>query len=310
MSTVLQTTLRTPVTFEGRGLHTGRACRVELRPMAAGSGIVFERSDIDGTDAVIPARWDLVTVSPLNTRLRNGAGVEISTIEHVMAALAGCGIHNAKVVVSGPELPIMDGSSAAFVRGIVDAGVVGQSAPLRAIEILKPVRAEKGEAHATLLPATSLQIDFTIDFEDPAIGRQQKILNMANGSFVRELCDSRTFCRQADVDAMHANGMALGGSLNNAVVVDGNEVLTPGGLRHKDEAVRHKMLDALGDLYTAGAPILGRYVGVKAGHAVTNQLLHALFADVSAWRWVTCDAHIAARLPGVGVSRADLFAVA
>ena len=298
------------MTFEGRGLHTGRVCRVDVRPAAVDSGVVFRRSDVDGADAIIPAHWDRVIVSPLNTRLCNEAGTTISTIEHVMAALSGCGIHNAEVVVSGPELPIMDGSSAAFVRGIVHAGVIGQSAPLRAIEILKPVSVEKGGASASLLPATSLQIDFTIDFEDPAIGRQQKTLNMANGSFVRELCDSRTFCRQSDVDAMHANGMALGGSLSNAVVVDGNKVLTPGGLRHKDEAVRHKMLDALGDLYTAGAPILGRYVGVKAGHAVTNQLLRELFSDRSAWRWVTCDAQIAARLPGVGVSKADLFAVA
>lgn len=298
------------MTFEGRGLHTGSACRVSLQPANVDRGIVFERSDVEGLDSFIPAKWDMVTVSPLNTRLQNAAGTTISTVEHVMAALAGCGVHNARVVVNGPEMPIMDGSSAAFVRGIVDTGVVVQSAPLKVIEILKPIHVEKGDASASLLPATSLQIEFTIEFADPAIGRQQKTLNMANGSFVRELCDSRTFCRQSDVDAMRANGMALGGTLNNAVVVDGDEVLTPGGLRHQDEAVRHKMLDALGDLYTAGAPILGRYVGVKAGHAVTNRLLTALFADPTAWRYVTCDAQTAARLPGVGVTKADLFAVA
>jgi UDP-3-O-[3-hydroxymyristoyl] N-acetylglucosamine deacetylase len=161
-----------------------------------------------------------------------------------------------------------------------------------------------------LSPATTLQISFEIDFADAAIGRQTKTLSMANGTFVRELCDSRTFCRQADVDAMRANGLALGGTLMNAVVVDGTQVLSPGGLRHSDEAVRHKMLDALGDLATAGAPILGRYTGVRAGHGLTNKLLTALFDQPDAWRWVTCDVATAARLPGVGVKPADLALVA
>ncbi|MDO7632127.1 MAG: UDP-3-O-acyl-N-acetylglucosamine deacetylase, partial [Loktanella sp.] len=209
-----------------------------------------------------------------------------------------------------PEVPIMDGSSAAFVRGIVEAGLTLHAAPLYAIEILREVEVVDGPAMARLSPATSLQIEFNIDFADAAIGHQEKTLNMANGTFVRELCDSRTFCRSSDVDAMRANGLALGGTLENAVVVDGDQVLSPGGLRHADEAVRHKMLDALGDLYTAGAPIMGRYTGQRAGHAMTNRLLKALFADPTAWRFTRCDAKIAARLPGVGVSKADLFAVA
>lgn len=304
----MQTTLQTSVAFEGRGLHTGQDVRVVLRPAAAGTGIVFCRMDLGGVR--IAARWDNVLVSPLNTRLENADGVTVSTIEHLMAALAGCGVHNVLVEISGGEVPIMDGSSAAFVRGIVDAGLVRLDAPLRAIEVLEEVSVSHGVASASLSPATSLQIAFQIDFADAAIGHQEKTLNMANGSFVRELCDSRTFCRQADVDAMRANGLALGGTLQNAVVVDGAEVLTPGGLRHADEAVRHKMLDALGDLYTAGAPMIGRYTGNRAGHAVTNKLLRALFARPEAWRYVTCDAQIAARLPGVGVSKADLSYVA
>lgn len=304
----MQTTLQSSVTFEGRGLHTGQDVRVCLRPAAAGVGIVFRRMDLDGV--AIAARWDNVLVSPLNTRLENADGVTVSTIEHLMAALAGCGVHNVTVEISGGEVPIMDGSSAAFVRGIVDAGVVRLGAPLRAIEILEEVSVHHDAATASLSPATSLQIQFQIEFADAAIGHQEKTLNMANGSFVRELCDSRTFCRQADVDAMRANGLALGGTLHNAVVVDGADVLTPGGLRHADEAVRHKMLDALGDLYTAGAPIIGRYTGTRAGHAMTNKLLRALFARPDAWRYVTCDAKIAARLPGVGVSKADLSYVA
>lgn len=281
-----------------------------VRPADAGHGIVFRRSDLAPGTADLPARFDQVTVSTLNTRLSNAAGVTISTIEHIMAALAGCGVHNALICVDGPEVPIMDGSASAFVRGILEAGVRDQPAPLRAIEILKPVTVREAERWASLSPAPGLQISFTIDFADAAIGRQTKTLNMANGSFVHELADSRTFCRAGDIDAMRAQGKALGGTLENAVVVDGADILTPGGLRHADEAVRHKMLDALGDLYTAGAPILGRFVAVRGGHALTNSLLHALFAQPDAWRWVTCDASTAARLPGVGVTKADLYSVA
>ena len=305
----MQTTLKTDVIFEGTGLHSGEAVRVVLHPAPANSGIVFRRTDVTGRPT-LPALFADVIVSPLNTRLSNADGVTVSTIEHLMAALAGCGVHNALIDIDGPEVPILDGSAAAFVRGVVAAGLTRLSAPLRAIEILRDVEVSEGGATAKLSPATTLQIEFDIEFPDAAIGKQQKTLNMANGAFVRELCDSRTFCRSSDVAAMHANGLALGGSIENAVVVDGEKVLTPGGLRHADEAVRHKMLDALGDLYTAGAPILGRYTGSRAGHAMTNKLLRALFDQPDAWRFVTCDVKIAARLPGVGVSMADLEAVA
>ncbi|MFQ1699780.1 UDP-3-O-acyl-N-acetylglucosamine deacetylase [Loktanella agnita] len=305
----MQTTLKTKVVFDGTGLHSGMPVRVVLHPAAANAGISFRRVDLSGMP-VLAARWDQVVVSPLNTRLINADGVTVSTIEHLMAALAGCGVHNVMVDIDGPEVPILDGSAAAFVRGIVQAGLRPLLAPLHAIEVLKDVEVSDGAARARLSPATSLQIDFSINFVDAAIGQQQKTLNMANGAFVRELCDSRTFCRSADVDMMRANGLALGGTVENAVVVDGDQVLTPGGLRHADEAVRHKMLDALGDLYTAGAPILARYTGQRAGHAITNRLLHALFDQPDAWRWVNCDAKVAARLPGVGVSMADLHAVA
>lgn len=305
----MQTTLKSDVIFEGIGLHSGAAVRVILHPAAGNTGVVFRRTDVTGMPK-LPARWNDVIVSPLNTRLTNADGVTVSTIEHLMAALAGCGVHNVLVDIDGPEVPILDGSAASFVRGIVEVGLRRLSAPLRAIKVLHDVSVSHGDATATLSPSTTLQIDFEIAFDDAAIGRQKKTLNMANGAFVRELCDSRTFCRSADVDAMRANGLALGGSVENAVVVDGDQVLTPGGLRHADEAVRHKMLDALGDLYTAGAPILGRYTGTRSGHALTNKLLRALFAQPDAWRWVDCDVKTAARLPGVGVSMADLDAVA
>lgn len=305
----MQTTLKSVVTFEGIGLHTGAAVTLVLRPAPANTGIVFRRVDLPD-QPMLPAIWYQIVVSPLNTRLTNADGVIVSTVEHLMAAFAGTGLHNVIVDIDGPEVPIMDGSAAAFVRTIVDTGLTRLSAPLYAIEILRDVLVVDGASSAKLSPATSLQIAFDIDFADAAIGHQAKTLNMANGAFVRELCDSRTFCRSADVDAMRANGLALGGTLENAVVVDGDQVLSPGGLRHADEAVRHKMLDALGDLYTAGAPIFGRYDGVRAGHAMTNRLLQALFAQPDAWRRVLCDAKIAARLPGVGVTKADLYAVA
>ena len=304
----MQSTLATSVTFTGTGLHSGRPSRAVLHPAEAGTGIIFVRTDLDRAE--IPALWNHVHVTPLNTRIENADGVSVSTIEHLMAALAGCGLHNVRVELSGPEVPILDGSAARFVRGIMQAGTRRQDANLQVIEVLRPVEVTRGAAIARLEPSPAPVLDFMIDFPDAAIGHQSLVLEMSNGRFVRELCDSRTFCRQSDVDAMRADGLALGGSLDNAVVVDGDQVLTPGGLRHSDEAVRHKMLDAMGDLATAGAPILGRYVGRKAGHAITNDLLHALFADPSVWQWRTCDPSLGARLPGAGIVQADLVAVA
>ena len=252
-----------------------------------GHGIIFRRTDVTAGQGDIPARWDLVHQSPLCTKLVNEHDVSISTVEHVMAALVGCGIHNATVEVDGPEIPILDGSSAAFVRGILSKGIRQLAAPLTALRVVKPVSVQRDAAWARLVPHDTLLIEFKIEFEDAAIGEQRKLLNMSNGSFVRELSNSRTFCRKADVDVMRANGLALGGTLENAVVVDGDDVLSPGGLRHADEAVRHKMLDALGDLGLAGVPILGHYQGFRAGHALTNDLLRALFATPDAFELVS-----------------------
>jgi UDP-3-O-[3-hydroxymyristoyl] N-acetylglucosamine deacetylase len=306
----LQTTIKSPVSFKGTGLHSGAPVRLTIHPASAEYGIWFRRADISVGDALIPAKWDAVVSSSLCTKLRNAAGAEVSTVEHVMAALAGCGVHNALVEVDGPEVPILDGSAAPFVDGILASGVRQLAAPVRAIEILRPVTVRIGSASATLSPADIFEIEFAIEFDEEAIGHQSKTLNMANGAFVRELCDSRTFCRQSDVEEMRANGLALGGTLANAVVVDGGCVLSPGGLRHRDEAVRHKMLDALGDLALAGVPIFGRYSGNRAGHALTNKLLRALFAQPDAFRMVICDDDAALRLPGVGVRHADVPAVA
>ncbi len=306
----VQTTLKSAVSFTGVGLHSGRPVGVTVYPASAEYGIWFRRTDIHGADPMVAARWDAVEIAPLCTRLVNGSGVSVSTVEHLMAALSGCGIHNALIEIDGPEVPILDGSSAPFVEGFVNRGVRPLRAPIRAIRVLEPVEVRQDEAVARLDPADALEIDFSIEFAEAAIGAQSKRLHMANGAFVRELCDSRTFCRRADIDVMHANGLALGGSLENAVVVDGDTVLSPGGLRHEDEAVRHKMLDAVGDLALAGAPLLARYTGIRAGHALTNRLLRELFSRPQAYRMTLCDAATAARLPGIGVGRADLTGLA
>ncbi len=307
----LQTTVKAPITFDGIGLHSGHPARVTICPASAEHGIWFKRVDISLGDTLVPARWDIVEQSPLCTKLVNRAGVSVSTVEHLMAALAGCGVHNALIEIDGPEVPILDGSSHPFVQGILARGVREVLAPVRAIEVLEPVTVETQHGWARLSPAQGLTMDFHIDFTDAAIGKQDRTLDLANGAFVRELCDSRTFCRQADVDHMQSNGLALGGKPGeNAVVFDGDQVTSPGGLRHADEPVRHKMLDALGDLALAGAPIIGHYEGCRAGHAMTNSLLRKLFATPGAFRMVVCDDTVAAKLPGAGVHRDEIPAVA
>lgn len=296
----MQTTIATKAQFRGVGLHSGASVRLAVLPAPADHGIVFVRTDLDR--ARIPARWDNVVPSQLCTLIDDGHGASVSTIEHIMAALAGTGINNAVVEVNGPEAPILDGSSAQFVQGILEAGLrYNDEAPLRAIRVLRPVEVEQGPAFARLSPADNLGIDFEIDFTDAAIGHQEKSLDMANGSFVHELMDSRTFCRQSDVIAMQKNGLALGGTYLNAVVIDGDKVLSPGGLRHPDEAVRHKMLDAMGDLALAGAPLLAQYTGHRAGHAMTNRLLRALFAQPDAWEWAAVTPAMQRRMPGAGI---------
>ncbi len=302
----VQQTLRSSVTFTGVGLHSGAGVRMTVHPASANYGIWFRRTDVATGDPLIPARWDAVVPSKLCTLIENGEGLSVSTIEHVMAALAGCGIHNALIEIDGPEVPILDGSARPFVQRFLKAGLMPQDAPVRALRILTPVEVREGEAVARLEPGDMLEIDFRIDFAEPGIGAQEMHLSMANGAFVRELCDSRTFCLQSDVERMRASGLALGGTYDNAVVFDAGRVLTPGGLRHRDEPVRHKMLDALGDLALAGGPILGRYTGNRAGHALTNRLLRTVFLRPETHAWVDCARPTGRKLPGMGVVPADI----
>ncbi len=301
----MQKTLKSDVVFTGVGLHEGRDVTLRVRPAAAETGIWFRRMDIADRDGFISANWRFSVHTALCTRLVNAEGVRVSTVEHVMAALAGCGVSNAILELDGPEIPIMDGSALDFVRGFLNVGLINQLKSVRALEILKPVEVHENGAYAALFPFSGMEMDFSIDFPDSAIGQQSKSINLANGSFVHELCDSRTFCRQSDVALMQSNGLALGGTLLNAVVVDGAEVLSPGGMRHADEPVRHKMLDAMGDLALAGGPIIGRYVGRRAGHTVTNKLLRKLFKQASNFQMVECDPEVSQRLPGAGLVQQD-----
>jgi len=281
----MQSTLSKSVSFTGVGLHGGKPARMAIRPAPAGAGVWFCRVDVSDRDQMIPARHDAVSDTRLCTVLTNPAGVSVSTVEHVMAALAGCGVDNALIDIDGPEIPIMDGSAQVFVDAIQTAGLSFTDTPRRALRILSPVMVERGDARAELHPADAFAMDFSIAFDDAAIGRQRHAMTLGADGFARDLADCRTFTRLAEIEQLRAHGLALGGSLDNAVVVDGARVLNPGGLRRPDEFVRHKMLDAVGDLALAGAPIIGRYVGDKAGHALTNTLLRALFARPDAWRW-------------------------
>jgi len=276
-------TLKAPIGCVGTGLHSGRRAALTLRPAAAGTGIVFRRADL-GID--IPATFDRVVDTRLCTAIGEGEA-RVATIEHVMAALAGTGIDDAIVEVDGPEVPIMDGSAAPFVFLIDCAGIVTTAAPRAAIEVLRPVRVEEPNgAFAELLPGreNALDAELEIDFPNTAIGRQALAMRFSTHGFRDTLADARTFTLAEDVARLRAAGLAQGGSLANAVVVDGPLVLNPGGLRHADEFVRHKLLDAVGDLALAGAPIRGRFRGAKSGHALNNRVLRALFADAANWR--------------------------
>ena len=303
----MQRTLKSNINIVGVGLHSGRPARLQILPAAANMGIWFRRSDVRESDNMIPALWDMVGDTLLSTCIENEAGVSVSTIEHLMAALSGCGVHNAIIEIDGPEVPILDGSAERFVAEIRRAGLVEQGQTVAVLEICAPVRIEKGDAYAELSPLDHFEIDFSIDFSGTIIGRQSAVLDMRNGNFVHEIADCRTFCRAEDVDTMRAAGRALGGSLENALVVEGDHYQNPEGPRRDDECVRHKMLDALGDLYLAGAPVLGRYRGFKSGHNLTNQLLRKLFATPGAARLRLAHPHELALLPGPDMQEFSLL---
>lgn len=280
---VMQKTLKSSINCTGVALHSGEKVTMTLKPAPVDTGIVFKRVDIAGKGAEIPATWDRVVDTRMNTTIGNEDGVTVSTIEHLMAALAGCGINNAMVEINGPEVPVMDGSSAPFVFLVECAGIEEQDVPLKVIRIKKPVMLNEEEVQAKLEPDNKFSISFEIDFEGTAIARQSIGIGLVNGTFKKELSRARTFGFLHQVEQLRAAGLARGASLENAIVVNGNEIMNEDGLRYDDECVRHKVLDAVGDLSLAGHPIVGHFKGVRSGHAANNQLLRALFADDKAW---------------------------
>jgi UDP-3-O-[3-hydroxymyristoyl] N-acetylglucosamine deacetylase len=271
---------------------------MRLRPAAPNSGVTFVRTDLRGA-AEIPASWDRVVDTRLCTVLANEDGVTVGTVEHLMAALSGLGIDNAVVELDGPELPIMDGSAAPFVFLIECAGIVDQASPRRAIRVLSPISVEGKGWSASLTPGKGSSVCMEIEFDSRAIARQTIELGLARGTFKRELARARTFGFLHEVEALWERGLAKGGSLDNVVVVSGDTVLNDDGLRYMDEFVRHKALDAVGDLFLAGAPIIGRFIGTCTGHAANNLLLKALFESKTAWAWdlMPADEDVARRWP-------------
>jgi UDP-3-O-[3-hydroxymyristoyl] N-acetylglucosamine deacetylase len=284
---VRQRTLKNAIPCRGVALHSGVDCNMTIRPADPDHGIVFVRTDVTDRDNLVPARWDRVSSTTLCTTLSNEDGVSIATVEHLMAALAGCGIDNALIEIDGPEVPIMDGSSAPFVMLFECAGSIEQEASRRLLRVLKPVTVKDGDCGVTVLPASDFSVEFEIDFESEAISERSLDIRLVNGTFNETISRARTFGFLEDIDRLRAAGLALGGSLDNAVVVDGDQVLNEGGLRFEDEFVRHKILDCVGDFYLAGGPMLARVVAHKSGHGFNNKLLRALFADESAWEWTT-----------------------
>lgn len=281
---IRQQTLKNSIHCSGVALHSGAKVNMVLHPAEAGTGIVFRRTDAAGGTEV-QALWRNAIETPLCTTLVDGKGNPIATIEHLMSALSACGIDNALVELNGPEVPIMDGSAAPFVFLIECAGVAVQASPRRALRILREIAVSEPHRSASLAPGGGFTVGFEIDFRDTLIGRQEWFTEVNESTFKREVARARTFGLAQDIEKMRAMGLARGGSLDNAIVVNGQTILNEDGLRFHNEFVRHKVLDSIGDLYLVGTPIIGHFQGDRAGHALTLRLLQALFAEEGAWEW-------------------------
>ncbi|HET8818146.1 MAG TPA: UDP-3-O-acyl-N-acetylglucosamine deacetylase [Xanthomonadaceae bacterium] len=284
-----QRTLKNVIRATGVGLHSGEKVYLTLRPAPVDTGIVFRRVDLDPV-VEIPARADLVTETMLCTGLSQ-AGGKVMTVEHLMSALAGLGIDNACIELSAPEVPIMDGSSGPFVFLLQSAGIAEQAAPKRFMRILETVEVREGDKVARFEPHEGFRIGFTVEFDHPAIpsSRSRAEVDFSTMSYVREVSRARTFGFMRDLEFMRERNLGLGGSMDNAIVLDEFRVLNEDGLRYADEFVRHKILDAVGDLYLAGRPIIGAFEGFKSGHALNNRLVRALLARPQAWEEVVFD---------------------
>ena len=304
--THLQNTLKKEIDLSGVSLHTGEPVNIRVLPATANSGISFKRVDVKNTNPIVSALYNSVSDTKMCTTISNREGTSVQTIEHLMAALAGTGVHNAIIEIDGPELPILDGSSKEFVKKILSVGKCRLDSPLIGYKIMRDVVVSEGKAWAKFIPADLLSIDFKIDYSDTIIGEQKLFLSMSNGTFVRELCDNRTFCRESEIVNLRSRGLAKGGSLENAIVLEPNRVKNLGGLRREDECVRHKMLDAMGDLSLAGGPVLGAFSSNCGGHTLTNKLLRAAFSDTDAIQPTEIKEGQAKKLPGFELCESDL----
>ncbi|MEI8033847.1 MAG: UDP-3-O-acyl-N-acetylglucosamine deacetylase [Betaproteobacteria bacterium] len=294
---IQQRTLKNVISATGIGLHTGKKVYMTLRPAVVDTGIVFRRIDLPEVIEIKANPYAVGDTRLASCLLKDGASV--GTVEHLMSALAGLGIDNAYIDLSAPEVPIMDGSAGPFVFLLQSAGLEEQNAPKRFIRILKTVRVEQGDKWVQMQPHNGFKIDLSIEFSHPVFERscQSVSIDFATTSFVREVSRARTFGFMQDVEYMRAQGLALGGSLDNAIVMDEYRILNSDGLRYDDEFVKHKALDAIGDLYLLGHPLIGAFSGFKSGHALNNQLLRHLLSDQSAWEYCSfLDAQQAPRI--------------
>jgi UDP-3-O-[3-hydroxymyristoyl] N-acetylglucosamine deacetylase len=284
-----QRTLKSLVRATGVGIHTGTKVEITLRPAAVDTGIIFRRVDLP-QPVDIPANALNVGDTRLSSTIERD-GVRVSTVEHLMSALAGLGVDNAWVDLSGEEVPIMDGSAGPFIFLIQSAGLEEQPAAKRYIRVLRPIEVKQGDKWARLEPYDGFRIDLSVDFPHPLFGRENRrsVIDFAEHSFVKEVSRARTFGFMQDVEAMRAQGLALGGSFDNAIVLDEYRVLNSDGLRYENELVRHKVLDAIGDLYLLGHPLIGAYTAFKTGHGLNNLLLRALLAQEDSWEFVSFD---------------------
>ena len=282
-----QRTLRESIKSTGVGLHSGNKVTMQLSPAPVDTGIVFRRTDLSPIRD-IPARADRVDETDLSTSLGRGE-FQVTTVEHLLSALCGLGIDNAFIEIDSPEVPIMDGSAGPFVYLLQTAGVQEQSAAKRFIRVTREITVSDGDKVATLRPYEGFRVTFAIDFDHPVFKEQigHAALDISSEAFVREISRARTFGFVHEFEYMRSRGLARGGSVDNAIVVDDYRILNEGGLRYDDEFVKHKILDAIGDLYLAGHQLLAEYEGVKSGHALNNRLVRALFEQPQCWEWAT-----------------------
>jgi len=300
-NTVSQKTLRQSIPYVGIGLHTGKKVSMIVKPAEINSGINFIRKDVPSGEGMISAHWYNVVDTQMSTMIGNEYKHSINTIEHLMAALRGCGVDNAIVEIDGPEVPIMDGSSAPFVATIEHVGTVSQEAHRHAIWIQRPIEIRDGDKYAILMPSNTPRITAEIAFDNQAIGTQTYSVELVNEAFHNHVSRARTFGFKHQIDELKNRGLIQGGSLHNAILVDGDRIINKEGLRYKDEFVRHKILDCLGDLALAGVPILGHYYARKPGHALNNALMHKLFDERGSWSYTTVDDF--ERLMGINVDK-------